>query len=390
MKKVIPIVMALIIVFMAFALPFAQSVKAVAGVLVAGAVVAVMAMAGIGIVTAGMTSAQLQTWVEGKLEQWAQSLSTPIEHLIDSAGISVTISGMLAIGTSAAQGISSFISWLQSDLGLVDNQSTPIISSDDLLNGLKVVKLNATFGVFTVTYPTTAYCYFTLENGTYYCNVFMTEQRPYLSAYYNNALVFQGSVFSYKNGYYYTYISAGSSLSDLNLSNDIIHSNRVQYYLDDPSLTQSGSLTVTAGTMTIPRIGADDKIFLDVGALPGETVTQVTQQVIEDVIADELIVSGTVAESEPEYVIEGPVSVSGLDDIFPFCIPFDMYHMLEALAADPVAPSFDWRFYVPNVIDETITIDLSGFNTVASVLRIMETLLFCVGLAFETRKLLRS
>ena len=29
-------------------------------------------------------------------------------------------------------------------------------------------------------------------------------------------------------------------------------------------------------------------------------------------------------------------------DFFPFCVPFDLYDMLNCLAADPVAPRFDW------------------------------------------------
>lgn len=96
------------------------------------------------------------------------------------------------------------------------------------------------------------------------------------------------------------------------------------------------------------------------------------------------------AEEEPPYVITGPVAVEGLAQVFPFCIPFDLYNFFAVLAAEPVAPSFDWRFYVPGLVDETITIDFSPFETAAQILRIMELLLFCVGLAFETRKIIRS
>lgn len=77
-----------------------------------------------------------------------------------------------------------------------------------------------------------------------------------------------------------------------------------------------------------------------------------------------------------------------LSDFFPFCIPFDIYAMLHLLDATPQAPKVSWRFYVPNVCDETIEIDLSSFDSVAQVLRTMEVLAFCVGLGFVTKRLL--
>lgn len=77
-----------------------------------------------------------------------------------------------------------------------------------------------------------------------------------------------------------------------------------------------------------------------------------------------------------------------LSDFFPFCIPFDIYAMLHLLDATPEAPRVSWRFYVPNVCDEVIEIDLSSFDTVAQVLRTMEVLAFCVGLGFVTKRLL--
>lgn len=85
-----------------------------------------------------------------------------------------------------------------------------------------------------------------------------------------------------------------------------------------------------------------------------------------------------------------PLVGVGLDSIFPFCIPFDIYHFFEALAADPVAPHFEWRMYVDGLVDYTFTIDLEQFNTVAQILRTMELLAFCVGLAFVTRSLIRG
>lgn len=78
-----------------------------------------------------------------------------------------------------------------------------------------------------------------------------------------------------------------------------------------------------------------------------------------------------------------------LTDIFPFCIPFDIYDMIKLLKAEPKAPSFEWKFYIPDVCDELIVIDLSIFDDVAKVGRTMFLLLFCVGLGFATKNLIK-
>lgn len=78
-----------------------------------------------------------------------------------------------------------------------------------------------------------------------------------------------------------------------------------------------------------------------------------------------------------------------LHDFFPFCIPFDIYDMLSVLAADPVAPSFDYSFPVLGVT-HTVRVDLSSFDTVAQILRTAEALAFAIGLAFVTKKLIQG
>lgn len=79
-----------------------------------------------------------------------------------------------------------------------------------------------------------------------------------------------------------------------------------------------------------------------------------------------------------------------LKDIFPFCIPFDLYDMVTGLQAARCAPHFEWQLAVPNVIDYTFEIDFSSFDTVATLLRTLELLAFCVGLAFVTRSIIRG
>lgn len=78
-----------------------------------------------------------------------------------------------------------------------------------------------------------------------------------------------------------------------------------------------------------------------------------------------------------------------VSEFFPFCIPFDIYDMLNCLAAEPEAPHFVWQF---PVLGQTysISVNLDKFNAVASILRNMEALAFAVGLAFVTKRLIQG
>lgn len=84
-------------------------------------------------------------------------------------------------------------------------------------------------------------------------------------------------------------------------------------------------------------------------------------------------------------------AVLGLEDVFPFCIPFDIYAFLSALAADPVPPSFTCTFDFPEALGGTQTLELDfdtpTFNQLAQLLRLLELLAFIVGLALLTRSM---
>ena len=82
--------------------------------------------------------------------------------------------------------------------------------------------------------------------------------------------------------------------------------------------------------------------------------------------------------------------VEDLEKVFPFCIPWDLYYLLSMFAAEPVAPHIAWPFDFGDLGKFDLDIDLSEFESVAAVVRTCETVLFCVGLAFATRELVRG
>lgn len=88
-----------------------------------------------------------------------------------------------------------------------------------------------------------------------------------------------------------------------------------------------------------------------------------------------------------------------LSSFFPFCIPFDIYNMIEALDAEPQAPHIEIPLdfsldggeetLVEQDSRNKIVVDFSEWEDTAKVLRAMELVLFAVGLALLTRKVIK-
>ena len=91
------------------------------------------------------------------------------------------------------------------------------------------------------------------------------------------------------------------------------------------------------------------------------------------------------------FIPSGDITMYSLDltELFPFCIPFDIYDLLSVLRADPVAPVFELELDF-GVTKAPITVDLSGWSDLASTVRILEVGLFCLGLALGTKELIAS
>ena len=82
--------------------------------------------------------------------------------------------------------------------------------------------------------------------------------------------------------------------------------------------------------------------------------------------------------------------------VFPFCIPFDLIHLLEVLDAEPEAPRFEIPvnieaenpFTKKKIVDyhTTIVIDMSDYEEPVKVIRIFEIMFFILGLMLITRQ----
>lgn len=191
------------------------------------------------------------------------------------------------------------------------------------------------------------------------------------------------------------------------------------------SISQAGSITLTGSdVISYPEVSEGQSVCVDVGMLTGSTIDEVADEIIDAAI-DGVLSPSISAETWTVDVVTTPqelaqdldqdlttdvednptvpdteriefdppahYTVRDLRTFFPFCIPFDLFDMLGVLAAQPVAPHFEYRFQ-PGIanIDYTIVIDFQQFDSVALLLRRLETLSFCIGLAMVTRNLIRG
>lgn len=82
--------------------------------------------------------------------------------------------------------------------------------------------------------------------------------------------------------------------------------------------------------------------------------------------------------------------------VFPFCIPFDLIHLIKAFDAEPQAPVFEFPvdieftnpFNQKKILDyhETFKLDMSDYEDVIKILRIFEVIFFIIGLLMITRQ----
>lgn len=95
-------------------------------------------------------------------------------------------------------------------------------------------------------------------------------------------------------------------------------------------------------------------------------------------------------ELDPEDAEQSlELAMPDLKDIFPFCLPWDIYEVFQKFRANRKAPELDWTFESELFgFSYTLHVDLEDYNTAAEILRLLELIAFIVGLAVATRKLI--
>ena len=184
-------------------------------------------------------------------------------------------------------------------------------------------------------------------------------------------------------------------ISDVAPVEDVIVSPDTQGVIErDGNLDNVGVADVTGtivGELTIP---VDGITGLDVVSTPCVGVEGVYPV---DIIGGVILGTDTPIDGiKPGVVpsVNGEYTIKGLQELFPFCIPFDLVSLFRTLSADAEAPCFKLPVPVPKKNWEFeyiwIELDFSKFNSAAKIFRTMELLGFCVGLTLITRNLIRG
>jgi len=163
----------------------------------------------------------------------------------------------------------------------------------------------------------------------------------------------------------------------------------LHYPVDVEVDAEPGTGTGTgSGTVTVPDNVTLTDILAGVLALP-QSIGQAVSGFFSDVISAVRSIPAAIADVFTPSADFEHFSIS-LSDYFPFCIPFDLYDFFSCLNADPVAPVIDWEIPLPTGGTYPVKLDLSVYDPVASLLRTLQLLLFCIGLAFKTRDLIKG
>lgn len=126
----------------------------------------------------------------------------------------------------------------------------------------------------------------------------------------------------------------------------------------------------------------------------GQAVSDVQEAISEQTqtLSESASVTAEATESIAESLEDEEIDWQKFDlrGLFPFCIPFDIYNMLDALVASPKAPHVQLPFVIESIgFSYTIDLDFSAFDQVASVMRTMELIVYGIALAWATSKVIK-
>ena len=155
-----------------------------------------------------------------------------------------------------------------------------------------------------------------------------------------------------------------------------------------------------------PSLGRD-VLYQPYPNQPDKSLTDIAQDVPKDiydkklqplppvVVTPETPPIPDIPPVNPNPDVETPDDVTPytvkIGEVFPFCIPFDLYHMVTMFSAEPEAPHAKWEFSLPWSPQEKYKVEwnLKEFDDLAELCRKLELVLFCVGLAVVTSKLIK-
>lgn len=428
-----------------------QALPIVAGGAIIAGLVSFMAAAGIEITTSGVESGDLGTIWENITHDFSYDNKALTDWYGDGDAVNFIV-GKDNVDKFAIYS-SSFASWLNelkdwlvntfsvgSSISSIYNNSGYVLADGTLFNKVYLQSeiSNLSQGIFdiplaynsskvfdfgnnnilsfsltsdNVSNDHTFRCY-VIENG----EILSSNTSNYLRGNATNQNVFIISDNPYSVGASYIVRWGG----DFNWTGNQINVYGLNNFFDSlevSSISVSGELTdgyddfeqaledafTDAGTGENARIGVNvGDVAVDLPLTDQKLVDGVLDLSASNTLTGELT-GGYVDEKEAEKELDGTVvpsvgnfegniiKVDGIEDFFPFCIPFDLYAIISKLNVPAVAPRFTYTFDFNGVFESVdIDIDFSIFEQVARVARIAMIIAFSVFLIIKTRDLIKG
>lgn len=151
-----------------------------------------------------------------------------------------------------------------------------------------------------------------------------------------------------------------------------------------PSLLPRINTAVSNAVKSLPETSKDTKANT-------ETYKETMTSTITDVAPKTEVapLPSTTPGTETGDGFEGESYKRDLRLIFPFCIPFDFIHFIQALSADPVAPCFKIPIKLDSLgIDMVLELDLAWMDPVMEIFRLGELGCFVIMLMASTKKMI--
>ena len=151
-----------------------------------------------------------------------------------------------------------------------------------------------------------------------------------------------------------------------------------------PSLLPGINTAVSNAVKSLPETSTDTKANT-------ETYKETMTSTITDVAPKTEVapLPSTTPGTETGDGFEGDSYKRDLRLIFPFCIPFDFIHFIQALSADPVAPCFKIPIKLESLgIDMVLELDLAWMDPVMEIFRLGELGCFVIMLMAATKKMI--
>lgn len=246
---------------------------------------------------------------------------------------------------------------------------------------------------------------------------FSVKDKPYSAWNFNNKQPYKMyDAFSHDTGdgyvqFYFPYMKSGYTSYQLPFDGAEQTGLWLDIFTPAPDVTSEKKEVTYAPPATwsppAPALG-QDVLYQPYPKQPDKSLTDIAQDVPKDIYDKQLkplppvvvtpetppVTPPDIPPVNPNPDVETPEDVAPytvkIGEVFPFCIPFDLYHMVTMFDSEPEAPHAKWEFKLPFTAGSyKIEWDLKEFDELAELCRKLELVLFCVGLAVVTSKLIK-